>query len=704
MPDFEDLIAKALGGDGAAWRALYSETVATVYYSSLRITGTAYAAHQVTVRTYLLAFGNLARLTYPQVFPLWLDRLSVYLAYHAAADRYSGAELQAARDSLIAFLRSFHRMSDAEIAELLALEEQAVTESSAPASAPEPQEFLMEKDAVLGIWREVCGRMAAPAAAAAEDSRTDAAPIADAPAEPAADLRKSAEYRKKRKRRLLLRLAAAALSVALIASVVYAALHAKQRGNVKANREVTQIANTLSLQLSGQVGEIYPLSEDTYYVSINLGYGAVEGLVVQYELADNAIRVSSPENTELTEDELEKLTEDRYMQVLYNPTGTGSSAIKAGSTDADPSDTPAPPDAAPTPTPTKTPIAPGEGGKKESFVPSGDYSIMLRINCRNVDLTRPMTIVLDSAISKAIGEAGGLQIALNDDRHCITLSTEQLMALCSAYGSVTLRFSAQGERRYNIAFYSETGKKITELFSTMTFTLPAESPLTYVFALYDSGTESRGGVFDYENRTISFPVYLSGVYELIGSEAEIRDAADMDAETAEAANFLASLEFMQLDDADCFRPDGTMTRAEAVSVIGRMFLATDPTLSADYSDVDFDDPSSAYISFGTSSAIITGLSDGTFHGEAEISREEFLTLCGRTLLYRTGQEAEEPEEPLGFDDESKLSAYARPAVAALLRDGSLSPGGALRPKALITRGEAALLLYRMYCSLYGYQK
>ncbi len=77
MPDYAEQIALALSGDSSALGALYSETVATVYYSSLRITGTAFAARAVTVRTYRLAFSNLSRLTHPQVFPVWLDRLSV---------------------------------------------------------------------------------------------------------------------------------------------------------------------------------------------------------------------------------------------------------------------------------------------------------------------------------------------------------------------------------------------------------------------------------------------------------------------------------------------------------------------------------------------------------------------------------------------------------------------------------------------------
>ena len=395
------------------------------------------------------------------------------------------------------------------------------------------------------------------------------------------------------------------------------------------------------------------------------------------------------------------------MQVLYNPTGTGTGVAPAGALDAKDGEVPSEPeDVAPTPTPTKTPIVSSEYDSSgyDLLENHGDYSIMLRINCRNVDFTRPMTVVMDSAISKAIGEAGGLQIILNDSRHCITLSTQQLQKLCSAYGSVTLRLHQMEERVYSIAFYSETGKKITELFSTMTFTLPADGPMTYVFAVYDSGTESRGGIYDRENETISFPVYLSGIYELIGSETEIKDSGDMDDETAKAAYFLAALEFMPPDADGAFRPAATMTRNETVSIIGRMFLATDQSLRSEYPDVDFGDPAYAYITFGTATNILTGVGDGTFRGEADCSREDLLTICGRTLLYRFRKEsAAAPDGPLGYDDESDLAPYARDSVALLIENGILEPGGELRPKDPATRGEAAVLLYRMYCCLYGYE-
>lgn len=714
MLDYEQEISKALAGDVTALGALYSETVATVYYSSLKITGAPYSAHVVTVRTYLLAFRNLGRLAYPAAFPVWLDRLSVYLSYYAAADRYSGQELSEARVRLIAFLRYFHSMSDAEIAGLLALEAQDVTDCEAQPEELNTDEFLIGKDAVLGIWHDILYRQIsapspeelAPPPAPEPEPETEA----DAASRAANVDAAKAEVRRKRRRRRWLRVGAAVAAVALVAVAVVTALRAQHPRPSEMDKEVSALASTLSLQLSGQVGEIYQLDENMYFVSINLGYGGVEGLVIQYELAENAIRLSSPESveTELSQSELDKVTGDRFMQVLYNPTGTGSGVAPAGALDAKEGEelNDKPLDIAPTPAPTKTPIVASEYDSSgyDLLENHGDFSIMLRINCRNVDFTRPMTVVMDSAISKAIGEAGGLQIVLNDARHCITLSTEQLQKLCSAYGSVTLRLHQMEERRYSIAFYSETGKKITELFSTMTFTLPADGPMTYVFALYDGGTESRGGIYDRENETISFPVYLSGIYELIGSETAIRDSDDMDDETAKAAYFLASLKFMPPDDDGNFRPADTMTRNEAVSIIGRMFLATDQSLSSEYPDVDFGDPAYAYITFGTATNILTGVGDGTFRGEADISREELLTICGRTLLYRFRKEASAAYDgTLGFTDEHDLALYARSSVALLIENGILEPWGELRPKDAATRGEAAVLLYRMYCCLYGYE-
>ena len=178
MPDYRELISRVLSGDGTALGALYSETVATVFYSSLKITGTSYAAHLVTVRSYLLAFGNLGRLSHPEVFPVWLDRLSVYLAIFAARERYSGSELNEAKERLIAFLRDFHSMNDAEIAALLAMEEQAVSACAARSEDLNADEFLIGKETVLGIWHDVCNRTFTPlpgeaAPAAADTDETD---------------------------------------------------------------------------------------------------------------------------------------------------------------------------------------------------------------------------------------------------------------------------------------------------------------------------------------------------------------------------------------------------------------------------------------------------------------------------------------------------------------------------------------------------
>jgi len=667
-----------------------------VYYSALRITGSPETAQDVCIRAYRLAFANLGSLGYPRVFPTWLDRMSVYISYRSAEERYGGTELNEARAELVAFLRVFHHMSDAEIASLLEANETDIAACDAPSELPQAEDLSMAKETVLAIWHGITG-----------------APLREEPApEPtnrpvqksqAADSAARKERSRKRARRNWLRAAAALAVLLVLAAALFAVMRSGKSQRTPEQREVSELASTLSLQLSGHVGEIYQLSDDLYYVSINLGYGGVEGLVVQYELDENQIRLSTPDNVPLTEEQLSKLSEDPSLQVLYDASTGGKGVIKAGATDAAPGQTPAPAKPVPSPAASAHP-SPSTGASGSYEIPGEhDYSIMLRINCRNLDLTRPMTLVLDSAISRTIGDAGGLQIMLNDEQHTITLSTAQLNALCSAYGTVTLRFHAEGAREYSIVFYSESGQAITLLQGSMDFTLPADGPMTYVFAVYDSGTESRGGIYDAGLGTVTFPVARSGHYELIGREAEISDIADLDPERAAAAYFLASLQFLRLDEDGCFRPDAPMTRNEVVAVIGRMFLATDPQLTAAYPDVDLSDPAYDYISFATRTSILTGLGDGTFSGEADATREETLTICGRTLLYRLGEEAPEVPEDSGYTDDAEIAEYARSALAALTEYRILSPGGALRPKDTVTRSEAALLLYRMYCRLYGYR-
>lgn len=658
-------------GKASARLSLFSETVWRVSVTADNFTANPSEKKKLVASVYKFAFDNIHRLEYPEVFPVWLDRLSVFLSF--ASVPLNWLNKMENRKKTVAFLRGFHSMSDEEIAALLKMNTAEVAEiegTDRGDSAP-----VITADDVREIWSLIN----------AVEQKTEI-PVKTV-------TQRVPQNRKRKKKFPVFKTVFAAACLGILALVAFLCLRAPKKNPTKRDELIEAYADAISLQLAGEVGEIYQLSENMYYISVNLGMGGEKGLVVCYDVARNSLRMESPNDGVLTEAELLGLAENRYMQVLYDPINTesGGSASQA--------------------------VAEAEGNSltlgsgtvsqmisgTESLSAEADFSIMLRVNCRNVDLTRPMTIVLDSDISRLLGEAGGLQIVLNDLQHCIELSRQQLTGLCTAYDSVTLSFYASEPRKYEIAFYSDKGDKLTELFGTMTFTLPAEGQLTYVFATYDQGSESRGGVYDKETGTITFPVSLSGTYELIGSEVEIADIAELDPATAAAARFLVSLRFAGLDENGNFRADDTITRGELVNSIGRMFLATSIGQTSDFTDVDMSDPAYEYISSGATSSILTGYGDGAFHAEADASREEVLTICGRTLIYRFGMNVpDDPEYLLGFDDADELSEYAREAIAVMADNGIIDSNGLLMPGRAAKRGETAVLLYRMYCLLYGY--
>lgn len=710
MADYKKQIQMALSGNEAALWPLYTETVSRVYYSVLCITDGSVDASELTASAYRLAFENLRRLTYPETFPIWIDRISVYLAYDAAAETAGTYE----RGRITEFLRGFHKMSDREIAQLMRMES-----AKLPAAVAETkktaEDYLADPDVVMKIWEQIrTGRTAEHSGAAAPESALSPA----APAEDAILL--ASEYLYRRKRAVVRRVCLCVLTVLLVLSAFGFRGQSRSHDDLRevdinsTDPKVQQFARLISSQLSGQVGEIIQISDDTYYVSINLGGTEQESALVRYDEGSNTASVIASGKKQMNRSELNELAEDSYMQVLFNPLKEGAgvssgAALDAVITAAGTGDLIAQDNTYILGTQTIETLlnnARSEQQKLSDLFGTEDadaaFSIMLRINCRNVDLSRPMTLVLDSGISKAIGEAGGVQIVLNDMRHCIEVSRAQLTSLCETYGAVTLRFRSFGEKRYEINFIDTNGAVIPELFGAMTFTLPADGPLTYVFATYVTGTENRGGIYDDENGTIKFPVTLSGTYEMLGSEREVSDIAAMDGETQKAAQFLVALQFMQLDGAGRFHPEDTVTRNEAVAMLGRMFLPTDDRLSGGFPDVDRSDPAYDYISSGMRSDILMGWSDGTFRGESEATREELLVMCGRTLLYRMGEKMPaEPEEYLDYTDAGKVSGYAQETVALMVRSGLLEQGGALRPRDKVTRGETAVLLYRMYCYLYG---
>ncbi|NUU63654.1 hemoblobin-interacting domain-containing protein [Paenibacillus agri] len=140
------------------------------------------------------------------------------------------------------------------------------------------------------------------------------------------------------------------------------------------------------------------------------------------------------------------------------------------------------------------------------------------------------------------------------------------------------------------------------------------------------------------------------------------------------------------------RPDEALTRAEAASLVNKLF-GFKVSSSGSFSDVKDNAWYADTVSAAKAAGYITGYPDGSFKPEQKVNREQFARmLAGVFKLPHSGDSV-----LAGFGDGTAVSAYAREAVSGLLAGGYVSGYGdhTLRPQNVITRAEAVTLLDRL---------
>lgn len=138
-----------------------------------------------------------------------------------------------------------------------------------------------------------------------------------------------------------------------------------------------------------------------------------------------------------------------------------------------------------------------------------------------------------------------------------------------------------------------------------------------------------------------------------------------------------------------FHPDSNITRAEFTTLIVRL-IALDTGTDCDFKDVSesswyYDNIAKAY-----SAGLVNGYDD-YFRPEENISRQDAAVIILRSLNY----EKISLTERSIFEDMDSISDYAKESVAYLAGAGIITgDNNNFRPNSLLTRAEAAAIIYR----------
>lgn len=140
-----------------------------------------------------------------------------------------------------------------------------------------------------------------------------------------------------------------------------------------------------------------------------------------------------------------------------------------------------------------------------------------------------------------------------------------------------------------------------------------------------------------------------------------------------------------------FRPNGQVSRAEFVAMLGRALPTTEDTYTyASFSD-EQDIPAwvEPYLAPIAGAGIIGGYEDGTFRPSQRITRAELAVIIARAHQLETS-----PDAALTFADASDIPTWARAEVAAAHAAGLMNgrEGNVFAPQVFATRAEAVSLI------------
>jgi hypothetical protein len=168
-------------------------------------------------------------------------------------------------------------------------------------------------------------------------------------------------------------------------------------------------------------------------------------------------------------------------------------------------------------------------------------------------------------------------------------------------------------------------------------------------------------------------------------------------------NDLASRLVVQGTSENAFTPDRTITRAEFTSIVLRALGLHTSHGGAAGRFVDV--PSGVWYekALGTAAfyQLVSGYEDGTFRPDGSITREEAMVILGRAMSMLHLDMVTDPAAISRFvdsyADHGQVSPWAREAVASSIQHGIVegSDNGNLKPEDPITRAQTAAIVHRM---------
>ncbi len=150
-------------------------------------------------------------------------------------------------------------------------------------------------------------------------------------------------------------------------------------------------------------------------------------------------------------------------------------------------------------------------------------------------------------------------------------------------------------------------------------------------------------------------------------------------------------------DSNNFAPETNITRADFLFSLIRT-LGVDAKIDGSFDDISKEAYYYKELAIAKKLGITVGIGNNKFDPDANISRQDMVTLTARALNMLKELKLESSTSVLDkFSDKSSVAGYAAPSMASCVKEGLIvGDGMRLNPKGQTTRASAAVFLYNIY--------
>jgi len=330
-------------------------------------------------------------------------------------------------------------------------------------------------------------------------------------------------------------------------------------------------------------------------------------------------------------------------------------------------------------------------------------------NVRFVTDSANLNVTLNSSVyasdaDNIIVENGafGVKIPVNlvDENLTITLSTEDTNLY--SFGPRTMSMSAiplaiTSGARYQLV----TSKKLD---GNITISLPAMSGDTTYQAIQNGNGVIVGGKYNPNTNMLEAKVNEGGSYSVVTNEKNFGDINEKATEMQKAIKYLASKGVINGRTEAEFDPNSSISRAEITALIMRALSKVDPNADGNFNDVKSSDWYFGAIGSAKRYRIVNGMSETTFEPMTIIKKDQILAIAARTLVsemkYKVPSDINSYLSE--YNDRSSLADWSLSDLALATRENLVvrRVDGKFQPTDSMTRGDAAIILYRMFLKIW----